>query len=372
VRLGGGLSAIFLGTAIGMVQIQIANALTPAEVAQQVTVRIGGANTGSGVIIEHEGNNYTVVTNWHVLQVKGNYTVFMQDGRQYSINQIKQLPNVDLAIFQFTSNQNYQVAQKGDSDQVTLGKSIYVAGFPQGTSDIQFLSGTISSIRKNPENGYALVYAVNAFPGMSGGPIIDEQGKLIGIHGRAETRPDTNATTVLGIPLKTYLSLIPNKISTQARMDTSLPKPVLNQKPQNSSVPTSVSRTQVAGTIRDSDRFGEAVDKIQSEAQRIANIARLGQEYKYGNSTCQPKERELTLIAFSSNIKEKKNQLLQVLPPKLILIGSWYQSIPVIQIRGLNSSQEVQYWQKYLKTRLNISSFTGTCTTKERVLHQVE
>jgi WD40 repeat protein len=231
MRFAGGLSAILLGTAIVMVQVQVASALTPAEVAQQITVRIDGANTGSGVIIERQGSNYTVVTNWHVVQEKGNYTVYTQDGKQHTISQIKRLPNVDLAVFQFTSNQNYQVAQKGDSDQVTLGKSIYVAGFPEGTSDLQFLSGSISSLVRNPKDGYALVYTVNAFPGMSGGPILDEQGKLVGIHGRANTRPDTNATTVYGIPLKTYLSL------------ASSLQPVATAPPINSTTKFSLAKT---------------------------------------------------------------------------------------------------------------------------------
>jgi WD40 repeat protein len=239
MRFAGGLPAILLGTAIVMVQVQVASALTPAEVAQQITVRIDGANTGSGVIIERQGSNYTVVTNWHVLQEKGNYTVYTQDGKQYTISQIKRLPNVDLAVFQFTSNQNYQVAQKGDSDQITLGKSIYVAGFPQGTSDLQFLSGSISSLVRNPKDGYGLVYAVNAFPGMSGGPILDEQGKLVGIHGLAKTRPDTNATTVYGIPLKTYLSLAPSAQPVATA-------PLANVRQQPKSSPPSSNSTRIA------------------------------------------------------------------------------------------------------------------------------
>jgi hypothetical protein len=366
VRFGGGISVILFGATLGILQVQVVNALTPAEVAQQITVRIGGANTGSGVIIEHEGNNYTVVTNWHVVQEKGNYTVFTQDGKQYSINQIKQLPNVDLAIFQFTSNQNYQVAEKGDSDQITLGKNIYVAGFPQGTSDIQFLSGAISSIKKKPENGYALVYTVNAFPGMSGGPIIDEKGKLVGIHGRAETRPDTNATTVLGIPLKTYLSFTSNKISPQLTTNTSLSKPIVNPKQKDSSISTSSPSDNL--TIQEV-RDNLTLAKIGLDAQRIVNRAKFEAMIKNGSKPiCQAKEGELTLIV-STPTQDKENQVQKVLPQKLTTILSLYQSQNVIQIQGLNSINEVDYWQKYLKTNLNISSFTGTCTSD---LSQVE
>ncbi|WP_427162719.1 trypsin-like peptidase domain-containing protein [Aliinostoc sp. HNIBRCY26] len=214
MRVTGVLSALLLGTGIVIVQ-PVATALTPSEIAniaRQITVRIDGANTGSGVIIERQGNVYTVVTNWHVVQLQGNYTVQTPDGQRYTFNnsQVKRFPGVDLAVFQFTSNTNYRVAEKGNSDQVALGTNIAVAGYPQGTSDIDFRRGAISRLVSNPKDGYAFVYDIGGFPGMSGGAILDEQGKLVGIHGRATTRPDTNATTVLGIPLRIYLSLAPS------------------------------------------------------------------------------------------------------------------------------------------------------------------
>jgi tetratricopeptide (TPR) repeat protein len=275
MRFAGGLPAVLFGTAIVIVQVQVASALTPAEVAQQITVRIDGANTGSGVIIEHQGSNYTVVTNWHVVQEKGNYTVYTQDSKQYTISQIKRLPNVDLAVFQFTSNQNYQVAQKGNSDQVTLGKSIYVAGYPEGTSDLQFLSGSISSLVRNPKDGYALVYTVNAFPGMSGGPILDEQGKLVGIHGRVKTRPDTNATTVYGIPLKTYLSLISANLPVATVSPTLPPEIAVSTSPrrsQNLPVNSQLSNAQ-AYVDRGVERFfkGDEQGGVQDlqQAQKL-------------------------------------------------------------------------------------------------------
>ncbi|ALF52880.1 hypothetical protein ACX27_08450 [Nostoc piscinale CENA21] len=246
MKVAGVLSALLFGTAIVIVQ-PAATALTPSEIAniaQQITVRIDGANTGSGVIIEHQGNVYTVVTCWHVVQLEGSYTVQAPDGRRYTFNhsQVKQLPGVDLAIFQFTSNQNYRIAEKGNSDQVALGTNIAVAGYPQGTSDIDFRRGAISRLVSNPKDGYAFVYDIGGFPGMSGGAILDEQGKLVGIHGRATTRPDTNATTVLGIPLRTYLSLAP-----------SAPAPKLPNPPVVT-VPSAAKFTLAKTLIGDSQR----------------------------------------------------------------------------------------------------------------------
>jgi WD40 repeat protein len=249
MRVAGGLAALLLGIGIVIVQ-PAATALTPsevAEIAKQITVRIDGANTGSGVIIERQGDIYTVVTNWHVVQLEGNYTVQTPDGKRYTFNnsQVKPLPGVDLAVFQFTSNQNYRVAEKGNSDQVALGTNIAVAGYPQDTPDIRFLRGEISTLVTKPKDGYVFVYDIGGFPGMSGGAILDEQGKLVGIHGRATTRPDTNATNVLGIPLKTYLSLassvqpvatppapkLPNPLALPPKLALPLPVPSLTTPP---------------------------------------------------------------------------------------------------------------------------------------------
>ncbi|MEH1766241.1 trypsin-like peptidase domain-containing protein [Nostoc sp.] len=163
MRFAGGLSAVLLGTAIVIVQ-PVARALTPSEVgeiAKQITVRIDGANTGSRVIIEHQGNVYNVVTCWHVVQLKGNYTVQTPDGKKYTFNnsEVKRFSGVDLAVFQFTSNENYRVAEKGNSDQVALGTNISVAGYPQGTSDMDFRRGAISRLVTKPKDGYA--FAIN-------------------------------------------------------------------------------------------------------------------------------------------------------------------------------------------------------------------
>ncbi|MFN6567293.1 trypsin-like peptidase domain-containing protein [Dendronalium sp. ChiSLP03b] len=230
MRVADGLGAVLFGAAIAIVQPQVATALTATQVsaiAEQITVRIDGANTGSGVIIDRQGNNYTVITCWHVVQLQGSYTVYTPDGKQYTINhsQVKRLANVDLAVFQFSSNQNYRIAEKGNSEQVKLGTTVHVAGYPQGTSDIDFRSGSISRLVTKPKDGYAFVYDVGGFPGMSGGAILDEQGKLVAIHGRASTYPDTGATNVFGIPLKTYLSLVPSILSTQPIATAPTPKP---------------------------------------------------------------------------------------------------------------------------------------------------
>ncbi|NMF65714.1 trypsin-like peptidase domain-containing protein [Brasilonema octagenarum] len=228
-----GLPIVLLGAAVVMVQSQVAVGLTPAEVnaiAKQITVRIDGANTGSGVIINRQGNTYTVLTNEHVVRLKGNYTLQTPDNRRYSFNQsvVKYFPGVDLAVLQFTSTENYRKPELGNSGQVSEGTTIYVTGWadPDAVSperSYTFLPGGISRIVRNAKNGYAWVHTNPTKPGMSGGPVLDGQGRLVGVNGLSLTNPGTGATDFFGIPINTYLTLAAKQGGNQQATKPSSP-----------------------------------------------------------------------------------------------------------------------------------------------------
>ncbi len=188
-------------------------------VAKTVTVRIDGKNTGSGVIIRHQGDRYSVLTNWHVvspmsgkLSSTDRSTVQTMDGKKHLVlvPTIDRVANLDLAILEFRSRYRYPVVAIGNSDRLNEGQALYVSGWadpsPQlPNSAYQFLVGNLSGRIDKPRDGYALVYTVSALPGMSGGPILDRRGNLVGIHGRAiaDLRTGT-VSSVLGIDVNRY------------------------------------------------------------------------------------------------------------------------------------------------------------------------
>ena len=210
-------------------------ALTPTQIydiAEKITVRIGGADNGSGVIINKISNIYTVLSNAHVFNKnKSQYRVYTYDRRDYSITNIKKAPNsIDLAIFEFTSSIEYPVAQPGDSEQIRGGKPVFVSGYPQGKTDMNFLDSIITRVDRQLKKGYTLVYRIGAYPGMSGGPVLDEQGKLIGIHGESQDiyggaglEPTPINREEYGIPIKTYQTWASQVIDSRyARLETLL------------------------------------------------------------------------------------------------------------------------------------------------------
>jgi S1-C subfamily serine protease len=117
-----------------------------ASIARQVTVQIvqtEGLNTGSGVVIAHQGQTYHVLTANHVVATQGEYDIVTPDGKKHRAHEklVRKLPRVDLALVQFTSSQTYQVAMMGRSHQLSTGTPAYVAGFPLkvlGTSQTEF------------------------------------------------------------------------------------------------------------------------------------------------------------------------------------------------------------------------------------------
>ncbi|NEU77159.1 tetratricopeptide repeat protein [Hassallia byssoidea VB512170] len=189
---------MLIGVSMVLVQSQVAVGLSASDVekiGREITVKIVDSQNpsfaGSGIIIKHTGNVYTVLTAGHVAK-EGKKQIITPDKQTYQIKNIKPLPSLDLAVVEFNSNQKYTTAKIGNSDKVTNNSVVYVAGFPAKTSvtsnvDFRIKDGKVDA-KGSQRDGYDLSYDNRTSRGMSGGAILNEQGELIGIHGRAITQ----------------------------------------------------------------------------------------------------------------------------------------------------------------------------------------
>lgn len=208
--------AITQVTAAAMTAREIAQITMPTTVQINTNV-IGG---GSGVIIARVGNTYTVLTANHVVKRADlTYTIRSHTEKEYPVNLVRRLQrgenDPDLAVVTFESSDEYPIATLGDSDQAVIGNEVYVSGYPalEGRSgaerDYEFSPGIVTSRPKNRPQGYTLRYNAVTVKGMSGSPVFDASGQLVGIHGQGESEGSVESDSEM-IAIKTgFNSAIP-------------------------------------------------------------------------------------------------------------------------------------------------------------------
>lgn len=190
---------------------------------------------GSGVIIARRNSTYYVLTNTHVVPIPAKYGIRTHDGEVHSVNGRK-LPGqpdtegliyrfgnfdsnkkvydgYDLAVLQFDSSKEYPVAVIGDSSTIKPGERIYVSGWPlpkdSSSEDRKRVqrNGELKQILKpsDPNGNYSLCYSAQTAPGMSGGPVFNSKGEVIGIHGAGKNSRQGCIDTSLGIKIDDFI-----------------------------------------------------------------------------------------------------------------------------------------------------------------------
>ena len=158
------------------------DAIFEAEATQKLSL-------GTGIIISDNGN---IVTNWHLAGNKySSCYVTLEDGNVYNGNTVWADSNLDLAIVKISaSGLNY--LQLGDSDNIKIGEKVYAIGNPIGiefqrtvtSGIISGLNRTIKIEENNTSNYMEGLIQTDASinEGNSGGPLINENGEVIGIN----------------------------------------------------------------------------------------------------------------------------------------------------------------------------------------------
>jgi S1-C subfamily serine protease len=146
---------------------------------------------GSGFIWQATNNLKRVVTNQHVIAAgKKSFAIQTADGKVYAatVTTPPSWKNLDLAALEFESRLSYPIAKVDGVKRPQVGDAVIAAGFPSGTNrrptTVVFATGTITHVLTKPlAEGYQVGYSSNVTKGMSGGPLVNQQGELIGING---------------------------------------------------------------------------------------------------------------------------------------------------------------------------------------------
>jgi serine protease Do len=145
---------------------------------------------GSGFIIDPKG---VVLTNYHVVDGADRVQVTLKDGRKIVSKEFKGDRKNDLAIVRINAGSPLPYLQLGDSDAMEIGDRVLAVGAPFGLAG-SVTSGIVSAKGRDGVSPDHAVYedylqtdaAIN--PGNSGGPLVNLQGKVIGINTAIRTR----------------------------------------------------------------------------------------------------------------------------------------------------------------------------------------
>jgi serine protease Do len=149
--------------------------------------KVGG---GSGFIVSPDG--YIITCSHVVRDQEADYTVLLEPTKKYPAKVLATDPLVDLAILKI-DGKNLPCLELGDSSKIDLGESVVAVGNPLGEFEDTISSGIVSGLsRKITAYGQmpfkatslrGLIQTDAAInPGNSGGPLVDMEGKVIGIN----------------------------------------------------------------------------------------------------------------------------------------------------------------------------------------------
>lgn len=160
------------------------------------------SSEGSGVIYKKDGKYAYLVTNTHVISGAKKVDILLADGNKVPGEVVGSDVYSDIAVVRISADKAKDVAEFGDSNQLTVGETAIAIGSPLGTDYANSVTqGIISSQGRNVNlkayNGQnistrALQTDAAINPGNSGGPLINIQGQVIGI---TSSKISTNGQT---------------------------------------------------------------------------------------------------------------------------------------------------------------------------------
>ncbi|GHN00590.1 hypothetical protein WSM22_20790 [Cytophagales bacterium WSM2-2] len=178
-----------------------------------------GKISGTGFMISPNGY---VVTSYHVVKSADSLFVENEKFGRLKVDMIYNNPATDVALllitdYQFKALPYIPVAIR--NQEGNLGESVYTLGYPR--NEIVYGDGTISAASgfQRNENSYQISIPVN--PGNSGGPMIDQQGAVLGIINGVQTEARGASFAVKsGVLLQEITSIPQDSLVLPLRINT--------------------------------------------------------------------------------------------------------------------------------------------------------
>jgi putative serine protease PepD len=254
----------------------------------------GGNATGSGFVIDKQGH---IVTNQHVVSGAQSVSVEFSDGSEVQADVVGTDPSTDIAVLDVNRPAAELTPLKFASDgTLEVGDPVVAIGSPFGL-DGTLTTGVISALGREIQspNGFTIENAVQTDAalnnGNSGGPVLDTQGRVVGVA--AQIRSESGGSDGIGYAIpgdtakRVAADLIQDGSVEHAYLGVSLPNDGAAQVEQvvpgapadNAGLRPGDEVTAVNGEAIDSgDQLREAIDAHRPGDKLTLTITRNGDE----------------------------------------------------------------------------------------------
>jgi S1-C subfamily serine protease len=175
----------------------------------------GGEASGSGFVLDKQGN---ILTNHHVVEGATGVQVRLEkQGDLVDAKIVGSDPSSDLAVIKVDPKAvKLRPLHLGDSSKVRVGDPVIAIGNPFGF-DQTVTTGIVSALQRqiNAPNGFQIDHVIQTDaainPGNSGGPLLDANGRVIGVNSQIATGGSGNGSVGIGfaVPINTAKQVIP-------------------------------------------------------------------------------------------------------------------------------------------------------------------
>jgi serine protease Do len=173
---------------------------------------------GSGVIIDKDGH---ILTSHHVIQQADEISVTLLDGTEFQAVPVGDDPLTDISVLKIKDLNGYDLSpiQPGDSDALRIGEMVVAIGSPFSLSSsvtLGIVSQKDRSVGVLPyENFIQTDASIN--PGNSGGPLVDLDGRMVGLNALIQTAGDQGSIGIgFAVPADRAFSIAKVLISGKA------------------------------------------------------------------------------------------------------------------------------------------------------------
>jgi len=182
-------------------------------VSVEARTNSGDGATGSGFVLNGEGY---ILTNDHVVAGADNVTVRFVDGGPAKATVAGVDQSTDLALLKVDGSDNrLHPLPLGSSSRIKVGQPAIAIGSPFGL-DGTLTTGIVSAVGRSIKapNGFSIdnVLQTDAAinPGNSGGPLLDGDGRVVGINAQIATTTQANSGVGFAIPIDTAKQVVPD------------------------------------------------------------------------------------------------------------------------------------------------------------------